>query len=353
MTNPQSASYGRAVELIRPTGASLEHAASTYAKIWEILGDDSAIEAARFFKLHRADQVTRRTVAEVVGELIAAKESRGKSERYIGDLRARLNKFAESFAVDISTLATADVQRWLDRLDVSPQTAKNFRTVLHTLFAFAESRGYVFKGGNPVADTESIEANGGEIQIYTPDEVLSLLNSAPSDFLPLVALGAFAGLRAAEAERIDWQAIDLAGGFIHVGDRTAKTRSRRLVPILPNLAQWLAPYAERKGKVWQGSLVQLRDARAEATMKAGVAWKQNALRHSFVSYRLADIQNAAQVALEAGNSPQMVFKHYRELVKPDAAKAWFSIAPEAPANVVPMTVSNQLTIISSQKDTAP
>jgi hypothetical protein len=30
----------------------------------------------------------------------------------------------------------------------------------------------------------------------------------------------------------------------------------------------------------------------------------------------------------------MVFRHYRELVKPEAARTWFAIAPEAPANVV-------------------
>jgi hypothetical protein len=55
------------------------------------------------------------------------------------------------------------------------------------------------------------------------------------------------------------------------------------------------------------------------------AWKHNALRHSFISYRVADIQNVAQVALEAGNSPQMIFRNYRELVKPLDAKRWFSI----------------------------
>ena len=59
------------------------------------------------------------------------------------------------------------------------------------------------------------------------------------------------------------------------------------------------------------------------------AWKHNALRHSFISYRVADIQNVAQVALEAGNSPQMIFKHYRELVRPAEAKAWFAISPNA------------------------
>lgn len=57
-------------------------------------------------------------------------------------------------------------------------------------------------------------------------------------------------------------------------------------------------------------------------------WKKNALRHSFISYRLADIQAAAQVALEAGNSPQMIFGHYRELVRAMDAEKWFGITPE-------------------------
>ena len=38
-------------------------------------------------------------------------------------------------------------------------------------------------------------------------------------------------------------------------------------------------------------------------------------------------KNAAVVALEAGNSPQMIFKHYRELVTEKEADAWFSIVP--------------------------
>ena len=51
------------------------------------------------------------------------------------------------------------------------------------------------------------------------------------------------------------------------------------------------------------------------------------MRHSFTSYRVAKTQDVAKVSLEAGNSPQMIFKHYRELVRLDAAKAWFAIVP--------------------------
>jgi hypothetical protein len=37
---------------------------------------------------------------------------------------------------------------------------------------------------------------------------------------------------------------------------------------------------------------------------AGIKWKKNALRHSFCSYRLAVIEDAAKVAYEAGNSAE-------------------------------------------------
>ena len=71
-----------------------------------------------------------------------------------------------------------------------------------------------------------------------------------------------------------------------------------------------------------------------AASKAGIAWKHNGLRHSFISYRLADTQDVNRVALEAGNSPAMIFRHYRELVTPEQAATWFSIAPSHVTNIV-------------------
>ena len=46
------------------------------------------------------------------------------------------------------------------------------------------------------------------------------------------------------------------------------------------------------------------------------------------------MQNVAQVALEAGNSPKMIFGNYRELVKPAQPAKWFAISPEQPANII-------------------
>lgn len=66
------------------------------------------------------------------------------------------------------------------------------------------------------------------------------------------------------------------------------------------------------------------------------AWKQNALRHSYASYRLAITNDAAQVALELGNSPQKLFTNYRKVVTRSQAIAWFNVMPTTASNVVPI-----------------
>ncbi|NBQ56341.1 MAG: hypothetical protein EBU36_06830 [Verrucomicrobia bacterium] len=44
------------------------------------------------------------------------------------------------------------------------------------------------------------------------------------------------------------------------------------------------------------------------------AWRHNGCRHSFGSYRMADIKNVYQVAEVMGNAPAMVKKHYFQAV---------------------------------------
>jgi hypothetical protein len=60
-------------------------------------------------------------------------------------------------------------------------------------------------------------------------------------------------------------------------------------------------------------------------------WPENCMRHSFVSYRLADTGNAAQTALESGHDQAVLFQHYRELVRPKDAALYWQIMPSAEA----------------------
>ena len=89
----------------------------------------------------------------------------------------------------------------------------------------------------------------------------------------------------------------------------------------------LAEHKKQTGRRARGSVLPAGADTAAEEGWAPFAWKHNALRHSFISYRVAETQDAAKVSLEAGNSPQMIFKHYRELVRPEAAKTWFNLMP--------------------------
>jgi integrase len=71
--------------------------------------------------------------------------------------------------------------------------------------------------------------------------------------------------------------------------------------------------------------VLLESAREAAGIEQ---WPQNALRHGFASYHLAQFNNAALLALELGHTnSNLVFQHYRQLVRPKQAERYWKIAP--------------------------
>jgi hypothetical protein len=79
---------------------------------------------------------------------------------------------------------------------------------------------------------------------------------------------------------------------------------------------------------------------------AGVEWKRNGLRHSFISYRLAKTNDENLVAVEAGNSPIMIQHHYRQIkdhtgrvITSERAAAWFSIEPATSEKIVLMNAA--------------
>jgi integrase len=181
----------------------------------------------------------------------------------------------------------------------------------------------LLKGYSPFPGMVRYKEEKAPVSIFTPEQIASLLTKADATLRPFIALGAFAGLRTAELQRLDWSEIDLDRGFITVAASKAKTRRRRLVPISDNLKLWLTPIRQTSGPI----CVHVCAQHAAREKCEGFKWAKNGLRHSFISYRLAILHDTARVALEAGNSPQVIFSHYRELVTPEAAKEWFDVKP--------------------------
>jgi integrase len=244
--------------------------------------------------------------------------------------------FKHAFHCDVNALAPADVAKFFEALRLSPRSYNNFLRALRTFFAFAQNHGWLSKEAELLARVEKRKEKAAPVEIFSPAELSALLEHATPDLAPCLALAAFAGLRAEEILRLEWADLERSPGFVVIAAHKAKTATRRLVPITDNLVRWLATAQRGEGRVWQHSKAWFFEATRNAASKAQVTWKQNALRHSFITYRLADVQDVNRIALEAGNSAQMIFRHYRELATPEQAQSWFAITPDAAANVVPM-----------------
>jgi integrase len=339
LTNSDRTAYVRSMEMLRALGTPLEMAVMQFIEAAKILDGASLVEAAKFYAKHHSKILLQRTVPQVVEDLLAAKEADGASIVHLRDLRIRLRRFAAALQAPIGMVLASEIQDYIRNLKLGPRSKNNTRKVVHILFKFAQARGYLPKGWTEADDIPYTKEPATTIAIFTAGDLAKLLQHASPGVRPFLALGGFAGLRHAEILRLDWNEVDLTGGHIEVKANKAKTASRRLVPITENLKAWLTPLHQGEGKVVQVSnLPKELTALAKASK---VPWKHNGLRHSFISYRVAKVQNVAQVALEAGNSPRIIFSNYRELVKPAEAEKWFSVQPETPANVVsaPMAVA--------------
>jgi integrase len=281
------------------------------------------------------------SVAQVRDEIVEAKRRDGRSEVYLRDLRYRLNRFVQDFgAQPIAGITVEELDNWLRALPYSPQSRTNYRTIIGLLFSHAENRGIIEK--NPISRTAKPKLVDTPPEIFSVDELRGLLESANrigQDVLPMLAIGAFAGLREAEIQRLDWSEVDLSRGHIEVKAAKAKSARRRIVPIQPNLAVWLQPYSGMTGAVVPvGARRKLARVRKAAKL---ARWPNNGLRHSFASYRLAAIHDAPRVAMELGHtSPQMLFSTYREVVRPEEAERYWKIEPQPTGeNVVAFSAS--------------
>jgi hypothetical protein len=158
-------------------------------------------DAAKFYAAHLKAVTGSRKVKEVVADLLAARTTDGMSPRYLGDLRVRLGRFVLSFGEEmIAAISASRIDQWLRSLGVGAVTRNTFRRRLAVLFSFAKRRGYVTE--NPISEVERARERETEVEILSVSQVAPLLESASSDMLPFWAIGAFAGLRRAEIERL-------------------------------------------------------------------------------------------------------------------------------------------------------
>ncbi|HXO97077.1 MAG TPA: hypothetical protein VN857_10885, partial [Chthoniobacterales bacterium] len=158
-----------ALEILKPHGVNLRQAARFYIENLDVLESE-------------------KLVPDVVQELLATKKQDGRSDRYIRDIRVRLNAFGGAFSDRlIHEVKAAELEDYLRSLRVGPVSRNNVKRLLVVLFSFAVKRRYALR--NPAVETERATVNQDKPGILTVAEARVLLETAAADILPAIALG--------------------------------------------------------------------------------------------------------------------------------------------------------------------
>lgn len=281
------------------------------------------------------------TVSQAIDARLDAVDRRKLSARHQQDLKNRLDRFAADFgAKQIADVTLREVESWLNRLDVAPQTWTNYARVIGSVFALAMKRGFLTD--SPLARLDRPKVTREAPEILTPSQLRNLLAAAALELRPLLVLQAFCGVRRAESLRLEWRYIhtDEQAPYVELPSCVTKTNRRRVCEIPACAVAWLKPLAGMPADSLSMTDTVYNDRLRDAATAAGIEWTENLLRHSFGTYRMAVSKNAAIVAEEMGNSPAVVRTHYQTNTSPRQAAEWWQVVPPAPPESIPFPLAN-------------
>ena len=260
---------------------------------------------------------TEPTMAEGVEQFLEFRKVTMSQNGY-QSLRARLRHVARSLGDrTMSSITAVHIDEWLSGLarqrrpkgthgkahyELTPHALNHYRGALATFFRHAAEVGWV--SSNPVKAVKRAVPVQEAHEVYSPEQAACVmwtaLNQEPG-ILPVLALQMFAGLRLAEAAR-----MDLAGVLSpHAGQagslQVNQSRTEpRLVAISDALQAWIAISPCQSGLAWAGSLDNLRNRVKKVLEESGVKMNVASPRMTYLRHRLQVTGNVAQVATEGG-----------------------------------------------------
>lgn len=335
--------YKKAQELATNTIDLTKLAAPQMRQIQKLLEADPSLSLVDEFLVWKGKKRPRFHVAAAVDEFLRLKEAnQGASTQNLRTLRKHLTPFSAEFGTQIlADITVSHIEGFLSsNTKNGNRTRKNIRASLVTFFRWCVSREYLPEG-KTVSEKVARPITSYKIpETFTPEEIKTMLAAVRPEYLAWLVLGAFAGFRTDEIcpiagsrkSPLDWSDFQWGRDLIIVRPETAKTKHRRVVPILPVVRAFLFSIKKDSGPVHASPAPTKRvkgSPLPSETMRLGAlvgGWRQNALRHSFISYRAADV-GIGQTAMEAGNSESEVKRSYNDAKGKDEAKRWFDVRP--------------------------
>ena len=190
-----------------------------------------------------------------------------------------------------------------------------------------------------------------DIIILTPRGFYALAEEIKPKFRGWLVLCALCGMRPEEVSPVQDAAktrrdkrgilleeIDWRFKMIRVPKEVSKVKTVRNIPLSETALAWLKWAGIEEGQT--GPVCLENPTEAEETKRLGkvvfkTGWPQDVLRHSYASYRNAELHNLPKVAEEMGTSVRMLNQDYHNPRAEEEALEWWAMRPDG-FRLVPM-----------------
>jgi integrase len=287
-------------------------------KALEILAGSSSLTAAaqEFVRVHplKGGESVLRTAARYLRDM----KKSGCRHISILEKRQKFRLFCRDHGRRVTAgLTEADISSWADTRGYTGTNRDNYIGAIKTLLNF-------FHGRKQAKRKASVKP-AVTWKVFRVEYLFRIAEKELPAAVPWLALLWFCGLRPAEAERIEWDQINLDDAQVSISPDISKVADARTVDIAPNALRWLTLSRKRGGLVSGGKHVARR-YREYLKRRAGIEkWTCDVSRHTFATAHYVCHQNAAKTLAQLGHfeSAQTFIRHYKGLMgSKDATKYW-------------------------------
>jgi integrase len=290
-------------------------------------------------------------LSEVVDELQASKTKRHDAGdlayHSLRDFNQRSDKLKDELGENlIHEINVEMLKEWIEGIEGSGRTRLNYLRITSEIFRYAKQKKYITE--NPIDDLSDNDRkdlhgrllHGGEIRVLTVKEAEDFIHFTwqhSPEFLGVITLGLFCGIRTEELQKLEWEKVNMEGGYVTIDASIAKKRRIRHVTLPENAKEWLLLCKDRRGKVVASTGKPFEHQFADLRRRAGwvdkktkkSTWPTNGMRHSFGTYHYALHGDSAITSRELGHKAgdDVLFDHYRALATTDQGEAYFGILP--------------------------
>ena len=298
---------------------------------------------------HYAKYIIRKPITESFGdaiELFLSERKKQTSSDSYRNLKSIIRRWGADVSVDrVIEIDKRMIVEWIEtltsRCGLKPARARTRNGYLLEIKSFLNwaKENYIVEIN--VADkipqykptVEELNEIEGEAHILSPSEVKRvfdwIVKNRP-DMTPRAAVLFFAGLRPdREANLFRWEHVDFNENLLFVPSGNAKDRQRRYIEMNPTLVAWLK-WAKNENVPTPTPVINWDNGWSKAKKEVEF-WPHDAARHCYASYSLP-VDGIKKTTSNLGHGDfDMLFKHYRTVVKRSASDEFFSIMP--PVNV--------------------